>query len=162
MDRQLKGKIVNWVAPIVCLILFASVVSGGLDEFSTPLHLAEVGVDSTEYGGVEYTNWTHGLLCMGLTYDSGYEVSANADVDDFYMVFQFEKTGIQPGDVILEYWNGTAWSGCIFDVTETTLTYTFPDSHFSLSKGDVLVIPILVTFQQTGTFVSRVWAEGLG
>jgi hypothetical protein len=162
MDKQLKGKIVSWVAPIVCLILFASVVSAGLDEFSTPLHLAEVGVDSTEYGGVEYTNWTHDFICLGWTYDSGYEISANADVDDFYMVIQFEKTDIQPGDVILQYWNGTAWSGCSFDIGEEVLTYTFPESHLSISKGDVLVIPILVTFHQTGTFTSRIWAEGLG
>jgi hypothetical protein len=99
---------------------------------------------------------------MGVTYDSGLEVFANEDVNDFYMVAQFEKPGIQPGDAVIQYWNGTAWADGSCSITEATLTYTFPDTHYSIVKGDSMVILLLVTFQQCGNYTSRMWLEGLG
>jgi hypothetical protein len=160
MDEKLKHKVVSLVVAIFGVIGFGSVVTAGLSGFGTPLTLAGIEIDSAEYGGVDYPNWTHGSLCMGVTYDLGLEVYANEDVSDFYMVVQFEKTGILPGDVAVHCWNGTAWGGCCFDTTEMTLTYHFPETHFSLAKGDTMVIPILVVFQATGNYTSSIWAEG--
>jgi len=161
MDEELKHKVVSLVVAVFGVIGFASVVTAGLSGFGTPLTLAGIEIDSAEYGGVDYPNWTHGSLCMGVTYDCGLEVYANEDVSDFYMIVQFEKTGILPGDALVHYWNGTAWSGCSFDTMETALVYHFPDVHYSITKGDSLVIPILVVFQAIGNYTSSIWAEGL-
>ena len=160
MDEEMKHKVVSLIVAIVGVIAFSSVVTAGLSGFGTPLYITEIGIDSTEYGGVDYANWTHGDLFMGVTYDWGLQVYANEAVSDFYVIMQFEKTGIQPGDVMVHYWNGTAWEGCSFDTMETALVYHFPDAHYSILKGDTLVIPILVAFQQVGNYTSSIWVEG--
>jgi hypothetical protein len=160
MDKEIKNKVVSLVVAMLGLIAFANLVSGVLSD--PPLHITEIGVDSVNYGGVEYENWTHDNLFMGVTYDSGLEVFANEDVNDFYMVAQFEKPGIQPGDAVIQYWNGTAWADGSCAITEATLTYTFPDTHYSIVKGDSMVILLLVTFQQCGNYTSRMWLEGMG
>jgi hypothetical protein len=159
MDKKLKTGIAWMAVAIVGLITFSTIVSAELGG-STPLHIQDIGLNSVDYGGVDYPNWTDGNLCMGVTYDRGIEVTANVNVGDFFLVVQFERPNITAESALIQFWNGTAWNDASSNLTDSALRYTFPDAHWSLSGGESMLIPILVTYTEMGDYRVFVWCEG--
>ena len=161
MDKEMRWKIWKIVIAIVSIVGVANIVDAVYETLGTNLHIEAVGIDSSEYAGEDCANWTHDYLILGVTYDDGILVTADGLISDVYLTVEFEKPDIRCKDVLLRYWNGTAWSGAPFEVQPGLLTYTLPETRFAVDTDKSVLVPIQVTFMSVGNYTSRIWASGV-
>lgn len=159
MDKELTNKFGTLALVIVGLITFATLVSGY--DIGGGFVISEVPIDSSQYGGEDYPNWTHGSLCPGVTYDAGIQMVSDTDLANVILQLRFLSDGIAASDVSVWYWTGSAWTIVVFAANDGISAGSFVIPGVALIADTPIIVPLLVVFNEIGSYTSQLWAEGV-
>lgn len=118
--------------------------------------LSNVLVYTNEVQGITLTStWTDGAKNMGATYSFTVTYVSPTGTPSAFVMFEFDKAGIVPSDIALQYYTGTWLSA--------TLVQNGPDAIVG-SANTIVAGPtsggfdFKLTYNDAGTYTMKIWA----